>query len=112
MTCPHCSSDRLDPGSTGLDLCHDCGGLSREGKPLERRTPFATFDEPVVREVETFTATGVVVAAAYVGDEARVLFSFTVDGNALPPITLALEQASDIPKLVADALASLAVAGN
>lgn len=39
--CPHCGSENLDLGKTpgigaGLDLCNDCGGLSRAGKSLHR----------------------------------------------------------------------------
>jgi hypothetical protein len=33
--CPHCGSPAMDRGATGLDLCNDCGGLSRDGKVLK-----------------------------------------------------------------------------
>lgn len=42
--CPHCGSRNVDPGATGLDSCNDCGGLSRDGRPLReapRRLPQA-----------------------------------------------------------------------
>jgi hypothetical protein len=32
--CPHCGSSNVDGGVTGLDLCEDCGGLSRDGEIL------------------------------------------------------------------------------
>lgn len=38
MSCPHCGSTNVDPGATGLDLCRDCGGLSRSGRALEPAT--------------------------------------------------------------------------
>lgn len=39
VTCPHCgSNDDIDHGATGFNLCKDCGGLNRGGKPLSRET--------------------------------------------------------------------------
>lgn len=38
--CPHCGFDVTDIGATGLDLCGNCGGLSRGGKPLQRETDY------------------------------------------------------------------------
>lgn len=35
--CPHCGSPAMDRGATGLDLCNDCGGLSRDGKVLSQQ---------------------------------------------------------------------------
>lgn len=32
--CPHCGSDDMEPGATGLDRCKGCDGLSRGGLRL------------------------------------------------------------------------------
>jgi hypothetical protein len=42
--CPHCGSNNVDRGFTGLDLCEDCGGLSRAGKTLRQASEPSTPD--------------------------------------------------------------------
>lgn len=37
--CPHCMSDDIDRGFTGLDECRRCGGLSRYGHELGKIDP-------------------------------------------------------------------------
>lgn len=105
MTCPHCGAEPVERGATGLDVCTRCGGLSRDGKMLERNQSFRAFPRPTMVDATFLPVEGTYVAAVMADGHTSLSVSFLVKGKVVPPFLIMGEQAETFGKLVADALA-------
>jgi hypothetical protein len=96
----------MEKGATGMDLCTKCGGLSREGRALPRNQPFTKFAEPEMRDLRYVVATGTIVTAVMLEDGSTgIAITYRLaDGDQLPPIVVAGDQAVTFGRLVAEAL--------